>query len=147
VSYSKNNLPKWVKAMTDGTISFKKVTIKNIYGVENPGQMKVITRDLTQRFVRTGRRSGKIILMVVVAIPFIIFVHALLLVSLLAILVAAGLFFWGLGDRVTFEWVEGDCPKCKVSKKLTPFATSRANFPVQIHCADCGEVFTATEND
>jgi hypothetical protein len=131
----------------DGTITFEPVLVKNIYGAENPSQMKVITRTFAQRAKRSAKRSGKVYVAVLCILPIAIFVHILLAVALLAILGATALFFWGLGDRVTFEYVEGQCPVCKTKRLFKPFGTGRVKFPLQVHCAECGNTFTAATND
>lgn len=128
---------------SDGVTTFEDVAVKNIYGAENLSKIKIITRTEKECFFRSAKRSGKIIGVICLVAPIAIFVHLLLLLGLLTLLFAVGLFFWGLGDRVTFEYVEGQCPTCKKILRLTPFSSSRVNYPLSVLCSQCGGTFTA----
>src|SRR4051812_17465377 len=103
-------------AVVDGTVTYKPVIVKNIYGAEKPSRMRVINRTPWQTFKRTFKRSGKIVVMIICILPVAIFVHILLALSLCALLVAGGLFLWGLGDQVTYDYVEGICPTCNTPR-------------------------------
>jgi hypothetical protein len=129
-----------------GTVTFHDLMVQNIYGVENPGKIKVITRTFKQRFVRSFKRTGKIIGVIFLILPIALFVHILLALSVLSLLASFGLFFWGLGDKVTYEFAEAVCPECKSTKKFMPFGSSRLKWPVTLHCADCGQTFTGKSN-
>jgi hypothetical protein len=127
------------------SVEIKAVVVKNNDGSENSGEIKIITRDLFARFRHSARRSGKIIGLVLLALPIAIFVHVLLLIGVLTTLFSIGFFIWGMGDRVTFDYVEIECSQCHKKGRLTGYVSKRVHFPLPLHCPQCGSTIQALE--
>ena len=131
----------------DGLVEIREVLITDVYGAENPSKVRVVIRNKRQLLTRSLKRSGKIYGLVLCILPIAIFVHILLLLSILAILGATILLFWGLTDGVTFDYVEGICPRCKQLKQMKPFRSPKYILPLSVICTDCGTTFSAKTQD
>lgn len=122
------------------------VQILNSAREPSPGTATIITRSSKEAFWAGGKRSAKLVAILVVAMlpfgfmePFLFMIWGS--IALVVLIFGLGpflhLIFWG--ERTSFTEVQGSCPYCKDPGPLKPYLDTRFEKEVTVLCGQCGQ--------